>query len=166
MDLLLVGTFPDGADLCHVSTNINGPDLVANSRIAISYDKISTRSRSPILRVPILRILLTRVHPGFTAMIPPRVSENHRVSILLSSNIPTLLRDFSSTHEDLSPAQLLSTRTVDGYSTGILRLTIFSSLNSCAVSKGFKHRARSPDLAVARVRFPSRTDPAVLTPSV
>jgi hypothetical protein len=51
MDLLLVGTFPDGADLCHVSTNINGPDLVANSRIAISCDKISTCSRTLILRV-------------------------------------------------------------------------------------------------------------------
>jgi hypothetical protein len=49
-----------------------------------------------------------------TAMIPPRVFENHRVLILLSSNILTPLRDFSSTHEDLSPAQLLSTRTVDG----------------------------------------------------
>jgi hypothetical protein len=49
-----------------------------------------------------------------TAKIYPRDFENHRVSILLSSNIPTLLWDFSSTHEDLSPAQLLSTRTVDG----------------------------------------------------
>jgi hypothetical protein len=111
---LLVRTFPDGADLCHVSTNINGPDLVANSRIAISYDKISTCSRSPILRVPTLSRIMTCVLPRFTAMIPPRVFENHRVSILLSSNIPTLLRDFSSTHEDLSPVQLLSTRTVDG----------------------------------------------------
>jgi hypothetical protein len=61
MDLLLVGTFPDGADLCHVSTNINGPDLVANSRIAISCDKISTCSRTPILRVPTLSRILTRV---------------------------------------------------------------------------------------------------------
>jgi hypothetical protein len=48
------------------------------------------------------------------AKIYPRDFENHRVSILLSSNLPTLLWDFSSTHEDLSPAQLSSTRTVGG----------------------------------------------------
>ena len=114
MDLLLVGTFPDGADLCHMSTNINGPNLVTNSRIAISCDNISTCSKVPILRVPTPSRILTRVLPRFTAMIPPQVFENHKVSILLSSNIPTPLRDFSSTHEDLSPVQLLSTRTVDG----------------------------------------------------
>jgi hypothetical protein len=49
-----------------------------------------------------------------TAKIYPRDFENHRVSILLSSNLSTLLWDFSSTHEDLSPAQLSSTRTVGG----------------------------------------------------
>ena len=49
-----------------------------------------------------------------TAKIYPRDFENHRVSILLSSNLPTLLWDFSSTHEDLSPAQLSSTRKVGG----------------------------------------------------
>jgi hypothetical protein len=114
MDVLLVGTFPDGADLCHVFTNTNGLDLVANSRIAISCDKISTCSKVPILRVPTLSRIMTCVLPRFTAMIPPRVFENHRASILLSSNIPTPLWDFSSTREDLSPAQLLSTRTVDG----------------------------------------------------
>ena len=48
-----------------------------------------------------------------TAMISPRDFKNRKVSILLTSNIPMLLRDFSSTHEDLSPVQLLSTRTVD-----------------------------------------------------
>jgi hypothetical protein len=49
-----------------------------------------------------------------TAMIYPRDFENHRISILPSSNIPMLLWDFSSTHEDLSPAQLSSTRMVGG----------------------------------------------------
>jgi hypothetical protein len=114
MDLLLVRTFPNGADLCHMSTNINGPDLVANSQIAISCDKISTCSKVLILRVLTLSRIMTCVLLRFMAMIPPWVFENHRVSILLSSNIPMPLRDFSSTHEGLSPAQLLSTWTVDG----------------------------------------------------
>jgi hypothetical protein len=48
-----------------------------------------------------------------TAMIPPGVFENHKVSILLTSKIPMPLRDFSSTHEDLNPVQLLLTRMVD-----------------------------------------------------
>ena len=64
MDLLLVRTFPDGADLFHVSTNINGLDLVANSQIAISCDKNSTCSITPILRVPTLSRILTRVLLG------------------------------------------------------------------------------------------------------
>jgi hypothetical protein len=49
------------ADLCHVSPNMNGPDLVAKSRIAIPCDKISMCSRTPILRVPTLSRILTRV---------------------------------------------------------------------------------------------------------
>jgi hypothetical protein len=39
-------------------------------------------------------------------------------------------------------------------------------INSCAAFESFESCARSPDLAVARFRFPSRTDPTVLTPSV
>jgi hypothetical protein len=80
---------------------LNGWSIfVAKSRIAIPYDEISLCSRTPILRFSTLRNLLTRVHPRFMAMIPPRDFKNHKVSILLTSNIPTPLRDFSSTHED------------------------------------------------------------------
>jgi hypothetical protein len=74
--------------------------FVTKSWIAIPCDEISLCSRTLILRFLTLWNLLTHVYPRFMAMIPPWDFENHKVSIILTSNIPTPLQDFSSTHED------------------------------------------------------------------
>jgi hypothetical protein len=69
------------ADLYHVSPNMNGPDLVAKSWIAIPCDKISMCSRTPILRSPML------VGIDSTTSLSPRRPFGHRDIVIPDATI-------------------------------------------------------------------------------